>query len=86
MNSAISRTVELAEFLKRCISGLHQNVEIIGESGKTRILCHLSTKGFSAKGKGYMGPIAEAELKPVEYADLKNPNNELIRELIPARR
>lgn len=33
-----------------------------------------------------MGPIAEAELKPVEYADLKNPNNELIRELIPARR
>ena len=65
---------------------MHQNVEIVSESGKTRILVHLSTKDFSEKKQGYMGPIATSEVKAVAYADLKNPSNELIRELIPARR
>jgi hypothetical protein len=56
LNNSISRAIEVAEFLKHSISGLHTNIAIQNEEGKAKVSIHLSTRK-PATGPGYSAPV-----------------------------
>ena len=82
INLAIPAAINLAEFIKHRVKGLHQisSFERVQDSMKTRLKIKLSFTPLDTSNKGYQAPIPESEVTEKSLDDLKKPPPRVFRD------
>ena len=82
INLAIPAAINLAEFIKHRVKGLHQlnSFEKIQDSMKTRLTIKLSFNVLDVENKGYQPPIPDDQVTEKTLEELKKPPQRTYRD------
>ena len=82
INLAIPTAINLAEFIKHRVKGLHQlnSFERVQDSMKTRLKIILSFTPLDNTSKGYQAPIPDSEVTEKTLEELKKPPQRVFRD------